>query len=209
LIGCSPCGRYISSLKNDDVEKRRDAIYQLYKLENLKKEIVPDLLAATEDSDPIVREYALKTVGNLPPRTQGVARVLRCCLRDSNIVVRRTAAATFSKLNPVPSELLAPFAEALGDNDSLLYSYIKSIFIDLGHLGIPVLVTSCKSPNDNLRCRAASTLGTIGGDAKRALPTLQVMLNDQNDSVRTTAKSSIEKIQLSYSRASHTSGKTQ
>jgi HEAT repeat protein len=209
IIGCSPCGRYMSSLKNDDVAKRRDAAYQLYKLDNIKKEMVPDLLLATEDSDPVVREYTLKAIGKLPPRTPGIAKVLRICLRDSNVVVRRTAAAIFSRMDPAPSEILVPLAEALGDNDSLLYTYVKSTFIDLGRLGVTVLVNSCKSPNDHLRCRAASTLGTIGCDAKRALPTLQAMLNDQNDSVRTAAKTSIEKIQLSYSCNSQTTRKMQ
>lgn len=199
LSGCSPCGRHLSSLKSSDVEIRRESAYQLTKLDAINKKRIPDLLAATEDKDPLVREYALKAIGKLPPRTPGVAPVIRICLRDPDISVRRTAAAIFSYMNPVPSEILIPLAEALGDKDSILYSYVKSTFVDLGPLGVNALVHTCKSTNNQLKCRAASTLGTIGCDAKRALPVLKEMLNDQNDSVRTVAQSSIDQIQLSYS----------
>lgn len=202
VAGCTPYTRYFSSLKSSDVEVRRDAAFQLTKASCIDKRLAEELFTATADKDPLVREFALKAIGKLPPKTEGVGPVIRICLRDPDISVRRTAASIFSEMNPVPSEILIPLAEALADKDSILYSYVKTTFVDLGPLGVNALVHSCKSKNDDLRCRAASTLGTIGFEAKRALPTLQAMLNDQNDSVRTAAKSSIEKIQLAYNRTS-------
>lgn len=200
MISCSPYGQYVSSLKSSDVEVRREAAFELCKLDGIKKEYIPELLAATEDKDPLVREFALKAIGKLEPRTEGVSKVIRRCLCDPDIAVRKTTAGIFSKMNPVPAEILIPLAETMGDTDSLLYSYIKSTFIDLGPIGVNALVHSCKSKDNQLKCRAASTLGMIGQDAKRALPTLKEMLNDENDTVRTVAKNSIAMIDVSTSK---------
>lgn len=198
VIGCSPMGHHLSALKNSDVEVRREAALQVYKCSNYSKKTIAGILIAAEDSDPLVREYAIKAIAKLPPRTEGVSKVIRGALGDTNVNVRRTAVATFSYMNPVPAEILIPLAEVLGDKDSVLYSYVKSTFLDLGPLGVNALVHGCKSNNNELRCRAAATLGYIGCDAKRAIPVLKQMLNDKNDRVRDVAKSSIDKIQLSY-----------
>lgn len=198
FVGCSPAGHNFSALKSSDPAIRRDAALQLNYHEAFSKRSVPMLLRAAEDRDPVVRECALKAIGKLPARTEGVSAVIRLALNDSNLGVKRTAAAVFSSMNPVPAEILIPLAETLGDKDSLLYSYVTSTFMDLGPLGVSALVHTCKSKNQELRCRAAATLGFIGCDAKRALPMLNEMLGDQDDLVRSTAKTSIDKIQLAY-----------
>ena len=134
----------------------------------------------------------------MDPSLEGVSKAIKNGLRDSDLSVRRASAAIFSTMNPVPSEVLVALAEALCDKDSLLHSYVKSTFIDLGPLGVNALVHTCKNPNDTLRCRAASTLGNIGCDAKRALPVLKELLQDESERVREAARQSISLIQYSY-----------
>jgi len=200
IIGCSPAGRYLPALKNSDPEIRRGAAIELNTLYSFNKRAIREIIIAAEDSDPVVRVYALKVIGKLPPRTEGVSGVIRSALRDSNLTVRRTAVATFSSMNPVPAEILIPLANTLADKDSVLYSYIISTFMDLGPIGVHALMNSCKSENQDLRYRAAATLGLIGRDATRALPMLKKMLDDQSDSVRTIAKTSIDRIQVASVR---------
>lgn len=195
---CTPYGKHFAALKRSDVEERRNAAYQLSTIGDLDKTVLPRLIEASEDSDAIVREFAIKAIGRMDPKLQGVATAIRHGLQDPDISVRRASAAIFSTMNPVPSEILFTLAESLGDKDSLLRSYVKSTFVDLGPLGINALVRLCKNRNPDLRCNALVTLGTIGCEAKRALPVLKELLNDADDNVRSAAQESISRIQYSY-----------
>ena len=197
--GCSSTRHYVVTLdKSNDLEKRRDAAFQLSTHEHLDKKNLPSLTAASKDEDAIVREFAIKTIGKMDPKIDGVAEAIKHGLRDSDISVRRASAAIFSTMNPVPSEILFTLAESLSDKDSLLRTFVRTTFIDLGPIGVNALVRTCKHPNDTLRCRAASTLGNIGCEAKRALPILNELLQDENERVREAARQSISLIQYSY-----------
>jgi HEAT repeat protein len=196
--GCTPGAKHFSALKNSDVEKRREAAFQVSKLEDVNPKKLPQLLDAAEDNDAIVREFAIKAIGKMDPKLDGVSRAIKRGLHDSDISVRRASAAIFSTMNPVPAEVLITLAEVLADKDSLLRTFVGSTFIDLGPIGVNALVHMCKNGNVDLRCRAVMTLGTIGCEAKRALPALKELLNDQDDSVRSAAQQSIDRIQLSY-----------
>ncbi|MBN1578244.1 MAG: HEAT repeat domain-containing protein [Chitinispirillaceae bacterium] len=198
LNGCSPYGKHISALHHSDVEKRRNAAFRLSAFEKIDGKLLPKLIEAFEDDDAVVREFTIKTIGKMNPRIDGVPAAIKNGLRDPDLSVRRAAAAIFSTMNPVPSEVLYALAESLGDKDSLLRTFVRSTFIDMGPIGVNVLVHICKSGNDDLRCLAVTTLGTIGCEAKRALPALQGLLNDSNDQVRTAAQKSIERIQYTY-----------
>jgi HEAT repeat protein len=197
--GCSSTTSQLSMLHKDtELEKRRNAAFQLSTFRRLDKKALPVLIEAVNDEDAIVREFAIKAVGKMDPKLDGVTRAIKNGLRDDDLSVRRASAAIFSTMNPVPTEVLVTLAESLNDNDSLLYSYVKSTFIDLGPLGVNALVHTCKHPNDTLRCRAASTLGILGCEAKRALPVLNELLQDECERVRNAAKESISLIQYSY-----------
>jgi len=199
LFGCSPAAtRHFSALSSDDVKQRREAAFQLSTLEPLEKEHLQILVDATYDKDPIVREYAFKTIGKMNPRWDGVTSAIKRGLQDPNISVRRTSAAIFSIMTPVPSEVLYTLALNLTDKDSLMRDFAQTTFIDLGQIGVNALMRTCKNGNDTLRCCAVNTLGTIGSPAKRALPTLKQLLNDKNSEVRSAAKKSISRIEVSY-----------
>ena len=199
IAGCSSTRHHVSVLsRSSELEARRNAAFQLSISVNLKKKHLPLLIEASHDKDALIREFAIKAIGRMNPRYSGVSDAIKQGLHDPDISVRRTAAAIFSSMNPVPTEVLLTLAETLGDNDSLLRSYVKSTFIDLGPLGVSALVRTCKHPDDSLRCRAASTLGKIGCEAKRALPVLNELLKDESKRVREAARQSITLIQYSY-----------
>lgn len=199
LSGCSPAAtRHFPALSSDNVQQRREAVFQLSTLKPLKKQHLQILVEATFDEDPIVREYAFKTIGKMNPRWDSVSIAIKRGLQDPNISVRRTSAAIFSVMNPIPSEILYTLALNLTDNDSLMRDFAQTTFIDLGQIGVNALVRTCKHGNDTLRCCAVNTLGTIGSPAKRAIPTLKELLNDKNAEVRSAAKESITRIDISY-----------
>ena len=200
LNGCSPYGKHISALKNSDVEARRNAAFRLSTCHRVDIKVLPKLLDALEDEDAVVREFTIKTIGKMDPHIKDVPHAIRRGLRDPDLSVRRASAAIFSSMKPVPSEVLFTLAESLGDKDSLLRTFVRSTFIDLGPIGVNALVRICQNGDGNadLKCLALTTLGTIGCEAKRALPVLQGMLNDTNQEVRTAAQQSIERIQYSY-----------
>ena len=199
VTGCSSTRHNISVLTtSSELEQRRNAAFQLSISKKLDKNDLPALISASQDKDAYIREFAIKAIGRMDPHWEGVSATIKNGLRDSDISVRRTAAAIFSSMHPVPTEVLLTLAETLCDTDSLLRSYVKSTFIDLGPIGVNALVRTCKHPNDSLRCRAASTLGNIGCEAKRALPVLNEMLHDESERVRAAARQSISRIQYSY-----------
>ncbi|MCX7726397.1 MAG: HEAT repeat domain-containing protein [Chitinispirillaceae bacterium] len=198
IISCSPYARNLSDLKSSDVEKRRNAAFALSRVERLDGKYIKNLFEAMDDPDPLVREFVVKTAGKMDPRIEGVPQIIKMGLRDKDISVRRAAAAIFSTMNPVPTEILVALAENINDKDTLLSSFVKTVFVDLGEIGVTSLINICKSTNVEVKCNAISMLGEIGCEAKRALPTLQGYLNDENEKIRTTAQQSIEKIQSSY-----------
>jgi HEAT repeat protein len=199
MTGCSSTRRNVSVLENSrDLEERRNAAFQLSIRDGLDEEMLPSLIEASQDDDAYIREFAIKAIGRMDPKFEGVSAAIKHGLRDPDISVRRTAAAIFSTMHPIPTEVLVTLAETLCDTDSLLRSYVKSTFIDLGPIGVTALLRTCHHPNDSLRCRAASTLGNIGCEAKRALPILTEMLKDESERVRAAAQQSISLIQYSY-----------
>lgn len=200
LFGCSSSlTQHFTALSSNDVEKRRDAAFQLSTCDPLEKENLQIMIDASYDKDPIVREYAIKTIGRMNPRWHGVTESIKRGLQDPDISVRRTSAAIFSIMVPIPSEVLYTLALSLTDKDSLMRDFAHTTFIDLGQIGVPALMRTCKNKNDTLRCCAVTTLGTIGSQAKRALPTLKKLLNDNNSEIRNAAKESINRINVSYS----------
>ena len=198
FIGCCPVVKKISALESGDIEIRRNAAYQLTTYERLPDKFLQQVIDATYDKDATVREFAIKAVGKMDPSLEGVSQTIRRGLQDEDISVRRASASIFSTMNPVPSAILFTLAETLGDKDSLLRSLVKSTFIDLGPIGVNVLTKTCQSQNEELRCSAVTTLGSIGCDAKRAIPILRELLNDDNENVRSAAEKAIKHIQLSY-----------
>lgn len=201
LFIVSGCTRYesnISALKHSDVKKRQNAAFRLSTIDQVQEKYIQDLIDASYDKDPIVREYAFKTIGKMDPRWGGVTQAIKRGLMDPDLKVRRAAASIFSTMNPVPGEVLFTLAQSLGDTDPYLRKLAKSTFVDLGPIGVNALVRTCMSGNDTLACYAASTLGTIGCEAKRALPVLNNMLKSENDEVRSTAQKSIESIKYTY-----------
>jgi HEAT repeat protein len=201
LFVVSGCSRYetnISALKHSDVKKRQNAAFRLSTEDQVKEEYLQYLIDASYDKDPIVREYAVKTIGKMNPRLNGVTQAIKRGLRDPELNVRRAAAAIFSTLNPVPGEVLFTLAQVLGDKDPYLRKLAKSTFVDLGPIGVGALTRTCMGENDTLRYHAASTLGSIGCEAKRALPVLNDMLKSENDELRATAQKSINAIKYTY-----------
>ncbi len=198
LIGCSPVVKQLSALQKSDVETRRKAAFQISTFEQVDQKYLSRLVEATYDKDATVREFAIKAVGKMDPHWEGVNKTIIRGLHDPDLNVRRASAAIFSTMNPVPAEVLYSLAETLADKDSVLRSFVHSTFVDLGSIGVNALMRTCKSKNDTVRCRAIVTLGTIGCEAKIALPVLKSLLEDENDQIRSAARNSIERIELSY-----------
>ncbi len=200
VVQCAPYGKYVSALKSSDVEARRNAAFQLSACDRVDSKLLPKLLEALEDEDAAVREFTIKTIGKMDPRLNDVPQAICRGLRDPDIAVRRASAAIFSTMNPIPAQVLNTLAQSLGDGDSLLRAYVRSTFVDLGPIGVNALIHICRngSGDINVRCFALTTLGTIGCEAKQALPILQAMLNDTNEQIRAVAQQSIERIQYSY-----------
>lgn len=201
FFGCSPYLKHVSTLRDNDVEKRRNAAFQLSTLDKIDEKMLPALLDALSDKDPIVREFVIKSIGKMNPRIEAVPQAVRRGLADPDLCVRRASAAVFSSMRPVPSVVLPALARTLSDEDSLLRSFVVSSFVDIGPIGINALVNIAQAASEkaDVRCSALETLGTIGCEAKRALPDLKKLLDDQDETVRNAAQESIRKIELSYS----------
>jgi HEAT repeat protein len=194
VVSCSAPG-YVKKLQSPDCLVRRQAAGEL----SIRKS--PCLGAHTAlievamfDTDPIVREHAVKALGLYESDVDGVVPALRLALNDRSPLVRRAAAVALSCMDPIPSDALLGLARSLCDEDSLLKGYAETVFIELGPLGVAPLCRSLRNKDPILRYSAAQMLGKLGDDANRAIPALKRALNDNDLRVRLAASQSIANI---------------
>jgi len=63
---------------------------------------------------------------------------------------------------------------------------------------VPALIEALKDKSDNIRCGAAIGLGTLGEQARDAIPALQVAQHDRDPRVREAAGVALSRIDPSY-----------
>ncbi len=133
-----------------------------------KAQVLPHLLTALDDSDPVVRREALvamTTIGSPVPAAKALAPIVARRLKDSDVLVRSSAASVLFACGPQAKE------------------------------AVPALIAALDDDETQVRKEAAWALFAIGPSAKAAIPALKEAANDQDKQVRTIAAKALERVQ--------------
>lgn len=199
IPNCSSSNQFNKRLYDKDVLIRREAALQLSVLAQTHdaNKYYEHMVNAFQDKDSVVRYFAIKSMGRVNPRNSGVLVTLRVALRDQSTEVKRAAAVALTSMSPFPTVAYSPLIKALADPDETLRQYIRSSLIDHGSLAVTSLVYALQDPEPKVRKECAEILGEIGAEAKSAIPKLEALLEDEDETVRFVALQSINQLQAS------------
>jgi HEAT repeat protein len=95
--------------------------------------------------------------------------------------------ATNDELTKRHKDLVPVLVKALSDSDNEVVQSATQALANLGSNAVPALVQVLRSPEPNLRVRAAVALGKMGAYGQAALPDLITAMQDKELAVRREA----------------------
>ncbi|HBE20858.1 MAG TPA: hypothetical protein DEG17_19515 [Cyanobacteria bacterium UBA11149] len=181
----------IEQLRTADVAKRREIIEQL---SDTQENIVPGLIAAMEDPDPLLKSGVAEILGNLTdaavPAIPGLVEMLKNqqrAIAPGQVVFNRPINIPIRVLQPIP--VLLPFPSS-GNQ------------VNIKEKRIPP--TPPENPENLVRITAIIAIGKIGLPARQlATPPLTEALKDPNPWVRLNATWALAEIGTSIPLLSH------
>jgi HEAT repeat protein len=185
--------RLIAGLQGADRNMRESSAEALAACGSEVAEAIPDLNRLCEQhSDADVRRCSVLALGGIGfSSREDVLSILLQTLKDPDSTVRAESVLALGILDR-PSKTVGPLAEALKDTDDEVRFHAAG---ELGELGpeaagaLKVLMDSARDPNEHVRCLVVWALGEI--DCVVAIPSLEEALNGGVDTVRTTARMSL------------------
>jgi HEAT repeat protein len=147
--------------------------------------VLPALLEALRDPEPIVRARVASALGDLGPEARDAVYPLVEALRDPDSSVRNSAASALGQIGPAARPAMPSLLEMLRDEE--LRGYAAYALVQMGpeaRDAVPALVDLLRSDDLAGRQLAMGTLGGIGPDAAPAVPVLLEMFKDTQDPLR-------------------------
>ena len=199
-IGLAAVPALIEALKN---EKNRHRIVEA--LGNVGREakaavpvLIKALIKALKDKDFLICEHVAKALGKIGPEAKEAVPILIKTLKDKDDwkkeEVRYSAAEALGKIGPEAKAAVSALTDALKDKDSEVREYAAEAlaFIDPNaRADVLELIKAMRYTKDIYdRKKIARTLGTIGPEAKIAIPILIETLknNGNKDAAETLGK---------------------
>ena len=135
---------------------------------------VPALIEALQDSDSLVRQYAVAALGNA--NSQAAARAVIAVLRDEDVDVRRQAAESLSQMG---ASAVSELVVAAKDKDVEVRRLAGEILGQIGSNGeqaVPALLGALDDEDISVRWVAVKSLENFGTEAGPAVPRLIALL---------------------------------
>jgi HEAT repeat protein len=186
-----PTSYWAHQLHDDEPTARVEALRALRQTAPADPAVaVPALTEALKDDNEMVRELAVKILGDLGPSAGEAVPALIAAIQDEDSQVQQDACHTLGKIGPEAREAIPALRQALlGPND-----YVHSAAaIALQRLdrqaAVPALIASLEegkaSTRPTRRRQVALELAAFGAEARAALPALIRLLKE--DAVRAFA----------------------
>jgi HEAT repeat protein len=192
LAGCGrhrSTGALIERLGSADEAVRIDAATELARR---GEEAIPDLIAAMNDERPLVRQWAIWTLGEMGPRAEPAIGRLIEALDDTDDDVRRSATVVLGA-NLRASSALPSLLQKIKDpapqvrTASVWALWVMSVHGVSSGAVIPAIANGLHDPDETVRAEAATMLGRFGEEALATLPQILVALDDASPNVRAAA----------------------
>lgn len=186
----------VKALVHEDARIRMEAAEELGLIGAPAATAVPNLLKLSEqDADPVVRVETAKAVASIDPTNEAAIPMLVEALKDKTGKVRKRAAQCLGDLGPGAKSAVAVLIKAIKDPDpAVSWAAIDA----LGQIGpdansaVPGLVEALSDAST--RGAAVDALGQIGRNAQAAIPALEMVLKEDDVTVRWAAASSLVRI---------------
>ena len=163
-------------LRDGNTDERRTAVAALGTFRSRAPEVVPSLIGALSDPDPLVREIAVAGLGRLGVLASDAVPGLENMARaDDDPGIREEASLALLLIHPCD----VPLQE--GQQREFLAS-------------LPQLIGDLKDKNLDVRKTAVITLCRLGQEAKKAIPNLTDSLQDEDPEVRKLAAEALKRI---------------
>ena len=196
LTGCSrhpSTGALIEQLGSADEKSRLEAAYALARR---GEEVVPAMIEALDDERPLVRDWAIRTLGEMGQRAEPAIPRLVQALDDTDHEVRRSAAFVLGmnlRAPPALPSLILKIQDPAPEVRTASIRALSILGLDPGVV-IPAIAAALRDPEATVRAAAATALGTFPKEATATLPELLAALDDGSPSVRGTAAGVIGEI---------------
>jgi HEAT repeat protein len=155
----------VRMLKSKGGDQRARAVYALQYLKPPPRGVVPDLVAAVKDPNPVVRRCACDALGrHLGSEGEPALQALLAAMGDPDVWVRINAGQSLASRGGAAAE------------------------------AIPPLIRLLRTEDRNLRSQAAQILGKFGPSARVASAALLVALDDEMNYVRKSAEEALNAV---------------
>ena len=151
---------------------------------------VAKLLASDKASD---RYYAIWTLGWIGTAASQTAPQVIQALADKDEGVRRKAAYTLGRIAPDAKIAIPALIKTFADANSEVRQAAADALSKFGPAAVPPLIDALKADSASTRSEAARALGTIGSDARDAIPALKALFL-ASDKVGNSAGEALAKI---------------
>jgi HEAT repeat protein len=155
---------------------------------------VPSLLLPFADPDPKVRELAATVLRAIGPDAELAVPALTGRLCDPAVSVRSAAVLALRDIGTRDASAIFGLAVRLHDPDRQVRFTAAETLVRLKADAVPAMLVQLPTADVRARELIAKTLQLIGGDAKRAIPALTMLLGDASPAVRNAAALALREV---------------
>ncbi len=156
---------------------------------------LPELIVALQDESPVVRRRAIRAIGVVGPVAldDALAALVAATEDDEESVVLQ-AISTLGELGPSATAAVPALIAALWTGGARRRAVAGVALLRMGPATVPSLVQSLSHPSPEVRGKVAHLLGRLGRDAAEAIPALQSLLSDPDETVRAESQEALAAI---------------
>ncbi len=188
-----PSSYWIRHLRSSQPLKRQRAIEALTER---GAAVVPDLVQLLDEDPPFVRGSAVQALGRIGVDTASAVQAVGRTLHDRMPYVRLEAAYALKRLGAASAPALPDLIQALTDTDPS--PSIRLLAADaleqIGAPAVPSLIGAIRSGDDDLAMPAAQIMARIGRGATDQLETIEPLIHQEPETVRTSVFETLSKI---------------
>jgi HEAT repeat protein len=181
----------VSALQVSDEHVRLNSAIALGKIGAPAVDRVVKLLKNTSPSD---RYYAIWTLGWIGPAAKSATPMVIQSLADKDNGVRRKAAYTLGRIAPDAKTAIPPLIQAFADSNEDVRKAAAESLAKFGAESAPALLDALHNESLTLRIEAIRALGSLGSEAKSAIPQLNALFQKGEGKLAFEASDALGKI---------------
>lgn len=186
----------LEAQSNPNAQVRELAVVALAELPVSPVKRVAALVRGLQDASGRVRRRAARALGDFGMHTIPAVPALTAALRDVDASVRRDAAGALGRLGQAASGAAEPLIGLLADPDTRTRVVVSTALKRIGRLAANHLVNALRSPNSDIRARAATLLSQIAPDDDNVAAALIAASTDRDPEVRRHVEAALDLVSL-------------